>query len=249
MLSLIIPTDCERENIGPLLKRVEAVRPLLGEPLEVLVVDNRSADGTAEAARRCLEYASRGRVIESARGGDLAHAVAEGIRESRGEVLGVMDADLSHPPELLPSLLRAVRGGASVAVASRYVTGGGIARWSAGRRVASRLANLLAHPLVPVADATSGYFVCRADLVRSLALQPQGFKILLEILVAGCVHDVREVPYVFTDRVRGRSKLGGRVAWRYAAQLARLYAHRRRHPCGHVRPAHAPSTAPERAHG
>jgi dolichol-phosphate mannosyltransferase len=247
MLSLIIPTDCERENIERLLERVEAIRPSLGEPMEILVVDNRSADGTADAARRFLDRIGQGRVIESLRKVDLAHAVVEGIHEARGELLGVMDADLSHPPELLPALVRAVRSGSRIAIASRYVPGGGIARSPAARRIASRVANLLARPLVSVADATSGFFVCRTDLVRSLGLQPQGFKILLEILVAGCVHDVREIPYVFTDRVRGRSKLRGRIVWRYLVQLTQLYDYRRRHPCGHRRDGSV--LTPERVHG
>lgn len=230
MLSLIIPTYRERDNIEPLLQRLRAVAPSVEGGVEVVIVDNHSGDGTAERASALLGGSLPGRVIQCVRDTGLAESVIEGARAASGDLIGVMDADLSHPPEVLPQLVAALRQGSRVAVASRYVPGGGIARWPWSRRVMSRLANRLARPLVPVADATSGYFVCRAELVQSLHLQPRGFKILLEILVRGRVRDVREVPYVFTDRVRGSSKLKGRTIWLFAAQLAALYLDRlRRH--------------------
>ena len=229
MVTLVIPTSCECENIGRLLGRLAAVRSSLGERLEVLVVDSGSEDGTVTRARDVLSREQLGRVIEQPSGCSLAQAVREGIRQAMGELIGVMDADLSHPPELLPALVGVVRSGHEVAIASRYVAGAVALNWPWRRRVLSRLGNLLARPLVPAADATSGYFVCQAQLVKSLALETQGFKILLEILVKGCVHHVQELPYTFTDRVRGSSKLTGRELWRYLSQLARLYRFRFAH--------------------
>lgn len=228
MLSLIIPTYEERDNLEPLLTRVQSVRRDLGEPLEVLIVDHHSQDGTGDRARQLMGRLVEGRVIQLTEGRGLARAVIHGIREASGDLIGVMDADLSHPPELLPTLVRAVRAGKTIAVASRYAPGGGVVDWSWRRQILSRAANAMARPLVPVADATSGYFVCQAGFVKSLALSAQGFKILLEILVHGYVRDVCEVPYVFRNRVRGASKLDGRVMWRYLKQLARLYRDQRR---------------------
>mgnify|MGYP001618546185 FL=1 len=226
MLSVVIPTDCERENIEPLLMRLSAMAPHLGEPMEVLIVDNRSDDGTSVQARRLLGGVIQGRVIECARKVDLAGAVMRGIVEAKGDVIGVMDADLSHPPELLPELIRAVRAGSQVAVASRYVAGGGIMNWPWKRRALSRIGNLLARPLTRVSDATSGYFLFHGSLMRSLLLQPRGFKILLEVLVRGNVRAVQEVPYVFQDRLHGSSKLGTGVLWCYVVQLSQLYLYR-----------------------
>ncbi len=237
MLSLVIPTYRERDNIEPLLTRLGTVAPSLGEPIEVLIVDNASDDGTADRARSLLGQVVPGRVVEPALRCGLAEAVLLGIREASGDLIGVMDADLSHPPELLPRLVEAVRAGRQMAVASRYTPGGGVEGWPRLRRMLSRLGNLAARPLTTVADTTAGYFVIRAELLRRLSLKAQGFKILLEILVQGCLHDVEEVPYVFRDRVRGESKLSGQVLGSYTAQLARLYAHRLRHACPHERTA------------
>ena len=223
MLSLIIPTSCERDNIESVLQRVAAVRPSLGEAMEVLVVDSASADGTAACAREALDRAQLGRVIEQPSRCSLSQAVLEGIRQARGNLIGVMDADLSHPPELLAALVQAVRAGHEVAIASRYVRGGEVCAWSWRRRALSRLGNFLARPLVPVADATSGYFVCEAGFVKSLALDGRGFKLLLEILVRGRVQRIQEVPYTFMDRRHGASKLTRRVLWAYLRQVGQLY--------------------------
>ena len=198
MLSIIIPTYNERENMEPLLKRLDAVRSNLQDPMEILVVDGGSQDGTVACAQHYLADRSLGRVIAISDRPSLVAAVGEGIRQARGEVIGVMDADLSHPPELLPTLIRAVRAGAQVAVASRYVPGGGVANWPWSRRLLSCAGNLLARPLVPVADARSGYFVCRAELVKQRPLEVHGFKVLLQLLVQRRVQEVNEVPYLFT---------------------------------------------------
>ena len=226
MLSVVIPTDCERENIEPLLMRLSVTAPQLGEPMEVLIVDNRSDDGTSVQARRLLGEVIQGRVIECAKKVDLARAVMLGIVEAKGDVIGVMDADLSHPPELLPELIRAVRAGSQVAVASRYVSGGRIMNWPWKRRALSRIGNLLARPLTRVNDATSGYFIFQRSLMRPLLLQPRGFKILLELLVRGDVGVVQEIPYVFRDRLRGSSKLRAWTLWCYVVQLSQLYLYR-----------------------
>ena len=226
MLTVIIPTYEEAENIEPLLRRLAAVAPALGDAIEVLIVDNGSSDGTADRARELLGRVVPGRLVPGRHRMDLASAVIEGIRQAQGRVIAVMDADLSHPPELLPELYRAVERGADVAVASRYVRGGGVARWPLRRRALSRTGNWLVRPLAGVRDATSGYFACRTHFVKPLPLSAAGFKILLEILVKGRPRRVQEIPYVFTDRQRGSSKLSGRTLKLFAAHAARLYAYR-----------------------
>lgn len=226
MVSVIIPTYHERETLSELLPRVAAVRVSVPIPLEVLVVDDRSTDGTPELAEAFFRSAPIGRVIRRNGPADLAHAVMEGMRNARGALIAVMDADLSHPPELLPALVEAIRQGSDLAVASRYVPGSEIAHWSWRRRALSRVGNFLARPLTPVADATSGYFVIRREVLSAELLEARGFKILLEILARGGLRRVRELPYRFTDRRQGKSKLRARILWRYAAQLGRLYRYR-----------------------
>lgn len=230
MLTVVIPTYQERGNVEPLCRRLEEARARLGEPLEVLMVDDRSEDGTAAHAGQLLFQTGLGRVIERDGVRDLSQAVLEGLRQARGDLIGVMDADLSHPPELLSSLVGAIRSGCDIAVASRYVPGGGVANWPWLRRGLSRLANGLARPLTRVHDATSGYFVGRASVLRAARAQPEGFKILLELLATTRQLRVVEVPYRFQDRRVGASKLAFRPLWLYLKQLGRLYG-RRLHLC------------------
>jgi dolichol-phosphate mannosyltransferase len=227
MLSVIIPTYNEAENIPALLARLAAIRAGMSEPLEVLIVDDGSPDGTAEVAAPLLRRTQLGRVIERRGERGLAGAVREGWRQAHGDVLAVMDADLSHPPELLPQLLSALRAGADIAVASRYVPGGEVPGWPRHRRWLSRAGNGMAQPLTGVRDSLSGYFACHVALARSLPSSTGGgFTMRLELLTRAGGQRVREVPYVFGDRRAGRSKLGLHPMGAYVTQLARLYARR-----------------------
>jgi dolichol-phosphate mannosyltransferase len=158
--------------------------------------------------------------------------VIEGFRRARGDLLAVMDADLSHDPALLPRLVDAVLAGADVAVGSRRVPGGGADNWPWHRRKASDLATALARWWlgVRVCDPMSGYFVLRRavfDGVRE-RLQPRGYKILLEIVCRAGAVEVVELPYVFRDRQQGVSKVSLRVGWELLRSLWQLRAVRRR---------------------
>ncbi|MCX8126332.1 MAG: glycosyltransferase family 2 protein, partial [Dehalococcoidia bacterium] len=202
------PTYNERDNIVPLVERLH--RALAGFDYEVVFVDDSSQDGTVEVISGLADvYPVKVIVRRNERG--LASAVLEGIRRTDSPVVGVMDADLQHPPEIMPDLLKALDTGADIAVASRYVRGGGCYGWGLLRRLISRGAVVLAHMFLPssrrVHDAVSGYFAFRRRGVEGALLDPLGFKILLEILVAGRWSRVVEVPYVFRTRSAGRSKL------------------------------------------
>jgi dolichol-phosphate mannosyltransferase len=145
---------------------------------------------------------------------ELATAVADGLSHTSGQVIVVMDADLQHPPEVVPDLLRAIEDGADMAVASRYVKGGGCQGWSLSRRIISRGAVFVSHLLLPatrgVKDVTSGFFAFDRQVVDGAELRPTGYKILLEILMVGKHQTVAEVPFVFVTRERGKSKLNAR---------------------------------------
>ena len=236
MLTVVIPTYNEKKNIRPLIERIMEACKEITEPVEILIIDDDSPDGTAQevgavseelpvGADARSERTVRAIVRQGQRG--LAGAVQRGFGEARGDIIAVMDADLSHPPEVLPDLLETVRSGAAdVAVASRRVKGGGIQNWPLSRRVISWVSGMMARPLVPVRDTTSGYFALKKSCIEAVELRPIGYKIGLEVLARGRYATVREVPFVFTDRQFGQSKLGGKVMWAYLIQLGSLYRER-----------------------
>jgi dolichol-phosphate mannosyltransferase len=152
----------------------------------------------------------------------LASAVMAGFGAASGDTLVVMDADLSHPPEVVPRLVDAVRDGTELAVGSRYVPGGGTVDWPLRRRVVSRVACLMGNALVPVRDATSGFFALRRSVIDGVRLDPVGFKIGFEVIARGRYRGVIEVPYTFRDREAGRSKFGTREILIYALQLLKV---------------------------
>jgi len=222
-VSVIVPTYQERDNIEPLVRRIATA--LGGWDYEVIVVDDNSPDGTAEVAAGLAEkYPVRLIRREGVRG--LGSAILEGFKNAEGNTLGVIDADLQHPPEIIPELLTAIQHGSDIAIASRYVRGGGIEGWSTVRRLISKVAVLVARPLTSVKDPMSGCFLLSRRVIDGISLTSKGYKILLEILVKGQYHHVAEVPYIFTERRSGRSKLGLRECLNYMTLLANLCLHR-----------------------
>jgi len=159
----------------------------------------------------------------------LAGAVIRGWEETDADLLGVIDADLQHPPEVLPSLLAPVLNGADIAVASRYVNGNDVGEWNKFRLFVSRCGTLATAPLqrngVRVKDPLSGFFIVRRECIDQLTLQPEGFKILLEILVKGRVKKAVEVPFQFGTRHSGKSKADVKVALQYFSLLGKLSRH------------------------
>ena len=226
LLSLIVPTYNERENIITLL---DGVRAAVREwPLEIWVVDDDSPDETWRVVAEYGERYPEVHLIRRLGERGLSSAVITGFCHSRGDLLGVMDADLSHDPAVLPALVDAVLAGADVAVGSRRVPGGGADVWPWFRRLASNGATALARWALgtPLADPMSGYFALRRDVFESVhdRLQPRGYKILLEIVGRADPLKVVELPYVFRDRRQGVSKVSPQVA---AAYLVSLWALRR----------------------
>ncbi|MHB8631010.1 MAG: polyprenol monophosphomannose synthase [Candidatus Limnocylindria bacterium] len=219
MLSVVVPTYNEAGSVSGLADRLQAA--LAGRDWELVIVDDGSPDGTADVAA-ALAPRIPVRVVRRDGKAGLASAVLAGVAEARGDVLVVMDADLSHPPETVPALIAAIDGGADLAVGSRYVSGGGVLDWPFRRRAVSRVACLLGHLLVPVRDATSGFFALRRSVIDGVALNPIGFKIGFEVIARGRYGAVVEVPYVFRDRELGASKFGGREIAQYVVQLGQV---------------------------
>ncbi|MCX5726031.1 MAG: polyprenol monophosphomannose synthase [Candidatus Saganbacteria bacterium] len=223
MISIIVPTYNERENIFELVERV--FRTLDGASLkgELIVVDDNSPDGTAALASS-LKGKFNIEVLRRKGKMGLASAVLEGFKAAKGDILCVMDADLSHPPEVIPEMFGLIESGkGEIAIGSRLVKGGGSTYWPASRKIVSLVARVIAMPLTDVRDSTSGYFMLKRSVVDRAKLNPIGFKILLEILARGDYNKVLEVPITFVDREGGRSKMGAVEILEYLGQLGILY--------------------------
>jgi dolichol-phosphate mannosyltransferase len=220
--TIVIPTYNERDRIGILLERVFDACDRDGLALEVIIVDDNSADGTGALAD---EWARRRRVRVIHRAGKLGlgTAVLEGFAAARTEVVGVMDGDLSHPPQLLPKLFRTIEDGFDLVVASRYVRGGGTSNFPIGRWLLSRAGCWLARPLTPVRDAMSGYFLVRRSRLDEFRTSVKGFKIGLELFVRSQPRRLAEVGYVFVGRTAGESKMSVAEGTGFLRQLASLY--------------------------
>jgi dolichol-phosphate mannosyltransferase len=228
IFSLVIPTFNEAANIKPLIERLEGLlRPLLGRRFELIVVDDDSEDETWRIAAELAEVYPSVRVIRRQNERGLATAVLRGWQVSRGEVLGVIDADLQHPPEALAALLAEIGRGADLAAGSRNAEGGGVSDWSFARRVLSRGAQLLGLIVLPevlsrLTDPMSGMFLVRRAAVEGVPLDPIGYKILIEVVARGKVHWIGEAAYVFREREEGKSKVSLRVYVEYLLHLVRL---------------------------
>jgi dolichol-phosphate mannosyltransferase len=230
VLSIVVPTYNERDRLPELVTAVFAAFVAAGLDGELIVVDDNSPDGTGTLAEE-LAKDRRIRVVHRAGKLGLGTAVIEGFGVAEAPVVGVIDADMSHPPDLLPRMFEAMqRTGADVLVASRYIPGGGTVKWSATRLLMSRLACAMARGLTPVRDATSGFFLIRRSLAQDVQISAGGFKICLELLARGRPSIVVEVPYVFAGRTAGKSKMNWKEALGYLAQLRDLHRFQRARP-------------------
>jgi dolichol-phosphate mannosyltransferase len=221
-LTVILPTYNERECLAALHERFEAaVRPYSAE---ILVVDDSSPDGTGVFVRWLSGNGGPWKLLSRDGERGLATAVVDGFRQARGEVLAVMDADGSHPPETLPKLIAPIaEERAEFVLASRFVPGGSDEGLTPARRVVSWAAAFGARGLTAVHDPMSGFFALRRSVLERSSLAPVGYKIGLEVLVKCHPSPVLEVPFTFRRRVAGISKLGSRQIVGYAHHLERLY--------------------------
>ena len=229
-LGLVVPTLNEVGNIGGLLAHVRSVLDGQKIPFEIIVVDDDSRDGTGDVVSSVAREDPRVRLIVRKGEKGLSGAVIDGWAASDAEVLGVMDADLQHPPEMLPALYAAVREGKDMAIGSRYTAGGGVGKWSFFRRLLSSAAVWATLPIqhagARARDPMSGFFMVRRECLEGVRLQREGFKLLLDALVRGRVRSLEEVPIAFGARSQGASKANFKVGWDYARLLMKLYAWR-----------------------
>ena len=221
--TIVIPTYNERDRLGVLLARLFDACDREALAVEVVIVDDNSADGTGGVADEWAR-SRRVRVIHRVGKLGLGSAVLEGFAIAQTDVVGVMDGDLSHPPELLPLLFRTIAdGNFDLAVASRYVRGGRTSNFPIGRWLLSRAGCWLARPLTPVRDPMSGFFLIRRARLAGVRTSVTGFKIGLELFVRSTPRRLAEVGYVFVGRTHGESKMSVAEGSGFLRQLLSLY--------------------------
>jgi dolichol-phosphate mannosyltransferase len=261
-LSVIVPTYNESENILNLLESIREKTPH-HLTTEIIVVDDNSPDRTGELAERYSRILEEGNVgsrewssTESKLRGDndpggdgpthfsvsvihrdgkkgLVSAIMEGIKSSKGEYILVMDADLSHSPEVIPKMVYELSSSdTDIVVASRYVRGGSIIGWPFKRRLISKGAVKIARYSLrlnkQITDPMSGFFALKRHIIDNVKIDSAGYKILLEILVKSSNASVKEIPYTFTNRKAGKSKLDNEVIWDYIKAVYQLYRYGRK---------------------
>lgn len=222
MISVILPTYKEAKNIGIIVPRIFEVLDNSGIQGEIIIVDDNSPDGTADIAAELAEhYPLKVHVRKNEKG--LATAVMKGFDLASGDIVVVMDADMSHPVEKLPEMVKPImEDRCDATVGSRYTKGGGCDHWPFIRRFISRFSGYLARGLAKLSDPTSGFMAIRKSALLDAPLDPVGWKIVLEVVVKTRAK-VQDVPIIFADRQNGESKLDTRVQVEYLQHLWKLY--------------------------
>ncbi len=223
-LSIVVPTYNEVSNVRLLAERINEA--LTGLSFEIVFVDDDSTDGTRDELFRLAGSNPAIRVIQRIGRRGLATAVIEGILSTTSDYVVVIDADLQHDETIIPDMVAALRSGDhDLVVGSRYVMGGGIGEWSAGRARVSSVATQIAKLAIStdLSDPMSGFFgITRTAFDAAVRnLSGQGYKILVDICASSpTTLRVKEVPYVFKNRVHGDSKLDSLVIWEYLLLIA-----------------------------
>jgi len=229
-VSIIIPTYNESENIIQVLKTIGDHLPK-DIATEAIVVDDNSPDGTGKVVEDYINDTQNKigytvDVIHRKTKSGLSSAILEGIQHSSGETVVVMDSDFSHPPKIIPQLVEEIKiSKYDIAIASRYTEGGEVSGWSTKRKLISKTAKGIAKAGLGVneSDPMSGFFAFRRKILEGIKLDAIGYKMLLEILVKTKGAKVKEIPYTFTDRTRGSSKLDSSTMFDYVKSVWKLY--------------------------
>jgi dolichol-phosphate mannosyltransferase len=223
-LSIVIPTYNERDNVRPIVNRIRSVLSEQSCNYEILFIDDSQDDTPATLAELSNQYAEVKYLHRETEKG-LASAVVRGFALAKGESIIVMDADLQHPPQLIPLIYKRLST-ADIVIPSRFIAGGSDGGLNHFRQLISwtarSLAQLSIKRLRNISDCTSGYFGLNRSVIRGVDLTPLGWKILMEVLVKGNYHTIHEIPYSFVARDAGQSKMNCREQWNYLRHIARL---------------------------
>jgi dolichol-phosphate mannosyltransferase len=229
VLSVVIPTFREKDNIGPFLSALcESLDPALAGRYEIIVVDDDSPDGTLEAALQIANSHPQIRLTKRRGKHELAISVIRGWQAATGTILATINADFQHPPALIAEMWSRAHD-SDLVVASRYCAGGGVGDWPLRRRAFACGARFLGIVMLPaifrrVSDPLSGCFMFRRDVLVGAEMNPIGYKSLVEVLVHGRIITISECPYNMRKRRAGSSKATFLKSLEYIVQLCRLRA-------------------------
>lgn len=234
MLSVVIPTYNEKENVGMIVSAIADDLRVCGIAHEIIVVDDDSPDFTWKRAQELTTRYPQLRVIRREEERGLGSAAMRGWQAARGEYLGLIDADGQHPPENLSRLYRkltAAQPTPDIAIASRHIEDGSVGEWSRMRSWVSSASLAYGRAILPevlryVTDSMSGCFIVHRDAITNIPIKVQGFKILLEILSVGNISSITEIGYTFRARDKGESKASAKEMIRYLIQVWRLRFYR-----------------------
>jgi len=219
-LTVILPTFNEDENIGNITTEILRIFQVEKIDGELLVVDDDSQDKTIEIMQSFETRYDNVRLIIRKSDHGLSQSVVEGLGHADADIILVMDADFSHPLDLIKVLFHHIREGNDLVIGSRYLKGGSIKKWPLKRKILSFGATILGRFLYPpVTDPVSGFFAIKKQVVDTAILKPRGYKILLEIIGKGNWDKFSEIPYEFSDRDKGKSKLTFKIIVLYVLQF------------------------------
>ena len=229
-ISIIIPTYNESQNIIGILKSIHANIPK-GIHTETIVIDDNSPDGTGKIVEDYIYSIKKIAentidVIHRKAKNGLSSAILNGIQNAKGETIVVMDSDFSHPPQIIPKLIEAIKQyQCDLVVASRYITGGNIQGWTIKRKLMSKIATIIAKKGLGVKtkDPMSGFFAFKKNIIKELNFDALGYKFLLELLVKTKGINIKEIPYTFENRKFGSSKLDISTIIDYFKSVWKLY--------------------------
>ncbi|MEJ2267664.1 MAG: glycosyltransferase family 2 protein [Nanoarchaeota archaeon] len=228
-VSIIIPTYNEKENIQKLLKEVYFKFQEFKIKGELIVVDDNSPDGTGQILEQLKNSYATLKVIHRKKKSGLSSAVLEGFNISKGKILGVMDADLSHPPEKIPEMINLIKSKkADFVIGSRYIKGGKIEGWNIKRILMSKTATFLAKIFTKVKDPMSGFFMIKRECIKGKELNSRGFKILLELILKANYKKIKEIPIKFVNRTKGKSKAESKEIINYLKNLFGYWKYKRK---------------------
>ncbi|MCO7174817.1 glycosyltransferase [Sporolactobacillus kofuensis] len=224
-ISVIIPTFNEGNNVQTITNRLSKALQPTGKSFEILFMDD-STDNTPEILDQLSQDASFVRYIHRTNKRGLATAVIDGLKDAEGEILVVMDADLQHPPELIPTMIDKLNEGFQMVIPSRFVPGGSDGGLNLYRKFVSWTARMIARlalkRLRKITDPTSGFFAVKKSAIQGNIYHPIGWKIMIELIVRANITSVAEIPYQFQSRDLGSSKMSGSEQVRYLIHLGRL---------------------------
>jgi dolichol-phosphate mannosyltransferase len=219
--TLLVPTYNEVQTIRNTLLVLDGLFQEWGYNVEIIVVDDDSKDGTYEEAiaaniKNCWIHVRKTNP-------DLSEAIVEGISLANSQYVCVTDADLQHEVEKIRDMYRKMLEGYDIVIGTRYAKGGSIIDWAFKRRIISLGANVIAKLIFPyTSDSISGFFMIKRDMAINTNVNPRGYKILMEYVGKSNWTSIYEVPYIFTSRKNGSSKLKGKTIFDYIRQVIGL---------------------------